>query len=358
MIAHEKKLLLTSKLFSPSFDKWVVVGAFNPAAVRLPNKKIMLYVRVAESFPKGKVMSCPVISSPEHFITINENIPVDKIREVSHGVLHLHSGECRLTSMSHFRPVILNKDGMSVDEVIDKPAFTGTAKEGHYGVEDPRIVKIGNLYYMTYVTISTHDGVCANLAVSKDLKKWKREGIIFSEQNKDVVLFPNKIKGKFVALHRPEGFFEFSKPSIWISYSPDIIYWGKERSIIQPRKRTWECDRVGAGAPPIKTSKGWLEIYHGVKTKGDRRVYSAGAVLFDLKNPEKIIARSPPNQPLLKPNRKWEKNGFVNDVIFPTGAVLDLNKKDLLIYSGGSDSVTSVTKVALKDVFKQMVKVK
>ena len=197
-------------------------------------------------------------------------------------------------------------------------------------------------------------GVSTSLAVSKNLEKWERKGIIFREQNKDVVLFNEKIKGKYVAFHRPEGFFEFSRPSIWISYSPDLVYWGREKSILQPRRDSWDSDRVGAGAPPIKTKKGWLLIYHGVRRKDDTTFYSAGAVLFDLKNPEKILARSPAKKPLIEPMKNYEKTGFMNNVIFPTGAIIDLKGKDLLIYCGGADSIVSVKKIRIDDILKSM----
>ena len=167
-------------------------------------------------------------------------------------------------------------------------------------------------------------------------------------------MFPEKIKGKYVALHRPQGFYVFSKPSIWVSYSPDLIYWGREKSIIKPRENSWESDKIGAGAPPIKTDKGWLLIYHGAEKKNKKRTYYAGVLLLDLKNPEKVIARSPPNKPLIRPVKSYEKKGFVDNVVFPTGAVPSLDGKDLLIYSGGADSVVSVKKISFKEIFKSM----
>lgn len=352
----KRHLLLQPKDFKPSHDKWKIAGALNPAAIRLPNKKIMLMVRVAEKFPaeKGKVVSCPIISSDVHYETKVEKIPANQVISVGEQTIHLKGGTCRLTTMSHFRKVILSKDGLNVEEITQKPAFTGTSYEGNYGVEDPRITKIGSKYYMTYVTVSTHEGVSTNLATSRRCVKWKRKGIIFREQNKDTVLLPGKCKNKYVALHRPEGFFEFSKPSIWIAYSPDTIYWGREKALLHPRPRAWDEIRIGSGPPPIKTKRGWLTIYHGVKQLKTGKVYSAGALLLDRKNPEKILARSPKNKPLFKPIKNWEKEGFVNQVVFPTGVIVDKNKKDLLIYYGGADSVVGVTKIGKDEIFDSM----
>lgn len=347
----KERLLLTPKDIKPSHQGWKVEGVINPAAIRHKIGKIILLVRIAEHHVhKGKMMHCPVIVSSDE--TKMEKISKKQILAHSGNVIFLKNGMCRLSTFSHLRKVILDEDGFEIEHIGENPFFTGNSHEGQYGVEDPRITKIDNKYLMTYVTISINEGVSTSLAVSADLNKWKRKGIIFREQNKDAVIFPEKINGKYVALHRPEGYFEFNKPSIWISYSKDLIYWGKEKSIIQPREKAWDNERIGSGCPPIKIKEGWLEIYHGVNKKGNRKTYNAGAILLDKKNPEKILARSPRKEPLFEPEASWEKNGFVNDVIFPTGIIHD--KNDLLIYHGAADSNTSVKKVKLKDILDHM----
>jgi len=351
------KLLLAPKDFKPSLEELEIDGVLNPAAIRLPNKKIMLYVRVAESYinrDSKKPWQFPIIISKDNYETISEEIPEEEIESRDRNVIYLKSGICRLTNISHFRKVILKEDGFKVESISQTPDFTGIPGDEEYGVEDPRITKIGSNYLMTYVSISKKNGISTSLVLSSDLKKWKRKGIIFSEQNKDCVLFPEKIDGKYVAFHRPETLFEFSKPGIWISHSKDLIYWGKEQSVLKPRLKSWESERVGSGAPPIKTEKGWLLLYHGVYLKNEKVVYSVGAALFDLKHPEKIIARSPQDKPLIKPLKPYEKKGYTSNVIFPTGAIQSLNKKDLVIYSGGADSVVSVQKIAIKDILKSM----
>ncbi len=350
------KLLLKRYDFKPSFKGWDVKGVLNPAAIRLPNKKIALFVRIAES-KDGKekgLKSCPVISSEADYKKHYGRISRGEAFKMGGNVVKVKDGVCKLSTISHFRKVIISEDGFKVEKIFQRPAYTGRKDSSAYGVEDPRIVKIGNKYIMTYVSIADREGVCTSLATSKDLIKWERHGIIFREQNKDAFLFPEKIGGEYVALNRPEGFFEFSKPSIWISHSKDLIYWGKEKSIMQPRENSWEENRLGGGAPPIKTKKGWLIIYHGVRNIKDNGVYSAGAALLDLKDPSKIIARSPKNNPLFKPTKKYEKEGFISNVVFPTGAVPTLDGKHLLIYSGGGDKVVSVRKISFKDIFKNM----
>jgi beta-1,2-mannobiose phosphorylase / 1,2-beta-oligomannan phosphorylase len=352
----ETKLLLKPEDFNPSFRDWKVYGVLNPAAIRLPNKKILLYVRVAESVVKKDEggFNCPMITSKKHFEVHYEKFPKRKIVRKKKKIVYLSDGTCRLPTISHFKRVVLDEAGFNVEKIGNFPSFLGRPRGSEYGVEDARFTKIGRKYLMTYVGVSVHEGVSTYLAESLNVRNWRRRGLIFREQNKDVVIFPEKIAGRYVALHRPETMFEFSKPSIWISYSPDLIYWGREKSILKPRKGTWEEERLGSGPPPLKTKKGWLLIYHGVKQEGDVSTYSVGAALLDLKNPEKVIARTSSKMPLLVPEYDYEKKGFISNVIFPTGLVMDLNGKDLFLYSGGADSVISVRKLVLKDVLDSM----
>jgi len=355
---EEDRLLLQPKDFKPSFKGWTVEGVLNPAAVRLPNKKIILYARIAESagVSHKNLMACPVISTEEDFRKHFHELHKGNVFKMGGNVVHLTDGICRLTTISHFRRIVLSEDGFTVEKIHQNPAFIGKIHDGRYGVEDPRIVYLEGegKYAMTYVIVNEKEGVCTSLALSKDLENWDRKGIIFREQNKDAFLFPEKIKGEYVALNRPEGFFEFSKPSIWISHSPDMIHWGNEKVVVQPRKDSWEEHRIGGGTPPVKTKKGWLIIYHGVRNIDDKTIYSAGALLLDLKDPSKVLARSPKDEPLLTPSSHYEKEGFIDNVVFPTGVIPTLDGKSLLIYSGGADKIISVKKVSIADIFKHM----
>ncbi len=358
VVEIEDKLLLRPSDFKPSFKNWKIEGVLNPGAERLPDGRIILYVRVAESVngasKKKGYVTCPVMSSEGQYKAQYQRVDKkDIIKKGLWGEMYLKDGTCRLPHISHFKRVILSKDGFNVDKIEQAPAFTGIPGEGDYGIEDPRITKIEGKYYMTYVGVSFRDGVSTYLAMSGDLFKWKRLGLIFREQNKDVILFPERINGLYVAFNRPESLFEFSKPSIWVSYSKDLIFWGRDRNLMRPR-RGWEEERLGAGAPPIKTKKGWLTIYHGVQGRDKGRTYSAGAVLLNLKNPEKIVARSPANDPLIRPDKMYEQTGYINNVVFPTDAVVSLDKKHLLIFAGGADSIVSVRKIAIEDVFKHL----
>ncbi len=352
----EQRLLLEPEDVKPSFKGWEVKGILNPAGVRLASKKIMLVARVAENSHQNDdpYMRCPVVISSKQYRTMGEKIHPDDVVAKDQNLIYLKDKTCRLKTFSHFRKVLLDETGFKVEKVFKEPSFHGTNKEGQYGVEDPRITEIVGSYYMTYVTVNKVEGVCTNLAVSKNLRNWERKGIIFREQNKDVALFPEKINGEYVALHRPEGSFEFSRPSIWISHSKDLVYWGKEKSIVGTREGYWESERVGGGSVPLKTKEGWLEIYHGVYEKRRQKVYSAGAVLLDLEEPERVLARTPKSKPLFKPERRYEKKGYINDVVFPTVTIPDLDGESLLVYSGGGDTVISVRKVFLQDILDSL----
>ena len=356
----ENKLLLTPKDVRPSFKGWVVKGVLNPGAIRLPDKKIALFVRVAEAAEKrdGGIMKCPVMIPKKEFRTAGKN---KGKRTVNGREVYFRYEPCRLPTISHVKKVIVDKEGFEIEKIEEKPTLTGRPDDGEYGIEDPRIVKIGKRYVMTYVSVGLDEGVCTSITHSENLQKWKRQGITFRQQNKDVFLFPEKIRGRYTVLHRPEGTFEFSKPHIWVSYSKELIYWGDDKVVLKGRQKGWDGDRIGGGAPPIKTNAGWLEIYHGVKCvksgKKERKIYCAGAALLDLKNPEKVIARSPENEPLFSPEEEYEKKGFISDVVFPSGAVRTLDGKSLLIYSGGADSVTTVKKIKIRDALNHMEKV-
>jgi beta-1,2-mannobiose phosphorylase / 1,2-beta-oligomannan phosphorylase len=353
------KLLLKPEDFEPSFPKWKVEGALNPGAIRMPDGKIMLLVRVAEtgSHKHGRAMKCPVmVSEKDTQVEYLEVQPTQIVMENESKVMFLKDGICRLPTISHLRRVILSEDGFKVEKIYQKPFFVGKEDDGDFGVEDARLTQIGNKYYMTYVGVSRYEGISTYLAESSDLNKWERKGLIFREQNKDAVLFPEKIDGEYVALNRPESTMHFTKPGIWISYSKDLVYWGRDKNVMRPREKSWESVRIGGGAPPLKTNKGWLIIYHGVKQVGQGSVYSAGAALLDLKHPKKIIARTSKDRPLFGPSNEHEKEGFIDNVVFPTGVVLSKDKKDLIIFSGGADSVITVRKISLKEILGSLKK--
>jgi predicted GH43/DUF377 family glycosyl hydrolase len=233
------------------------------------------------------------------------------------------------------------------------------------GVEDPRITKLDDFYYMTYVAYGTVDGETAPriaFARSQDLLHWQRMGLIrFSPlkveadhrilsfnlnvvPNKDAVLFPKKIEGKYCMLHRP--MFESSTgvpQSIWMSWSNDLSNWTDHRLVLAP-ELLWERVKIGAGTPPILTGEGWLVFYHGVEgaseSDPDRR-YHAGVLMLDLDDPGKILYRSP--RPVLSPESAEETTGVVNNVVFPCGAVISPSGQIEVYYGMGDRAIGLAT---------------
>lgn len=339
------RCLLRPEDLKPSQEDFRVVGVFNPG-VAATSKGVVLLVRVAET-PKER--RAGLIGLPRWNFDSNR-VSVDWVKEdevivVDPRVVRMRAtGLVRLTFISHLR-IVRSRDGREIDS-IDENRFEPAAPAEEFGVEDPRITPIENRFYITYVAVSRH-GAATALASTADFREFQRHGIIFCPENKDVVLFPERIDGKFLALHRPTTATPFSKPEIWLADSPDLIHWGGHESI-RTGGGDWEIGRIGAGVPPIRTREGWLEIYHGNDRRhGDSGIgtYSAGALLLDLENP-RLVRRSLGK--ILTPETEYERRGFVPNVIFPTGVVS--GDGTLLIYYGATDTVTAVVELKLGDI--------
>ena len=205
-----------------------------------------------------------------------------------------------------------------------------------YGVEDVRISQINDDFLLTYSVYSKH-GVRIGLAKTKDFKTVERISLITQSDLRNVVIFPEKINGMYVRLDRPHS--EISKWAIWISYSPDLIHWGNSKVIIKPEPYHWDEMKIGPGATPIKTDKGWLNIYHGVFETMAGAVYRLGVALHDLKDPSKVIGVA--DDWILQPEDPHEITGYVSNVVFTCGAVLE-DDGNIKIYWGGADSVMCV----------------
>ena len=221
------------------------------------------------------------------------------------------------------------------------------------GAEDPRVVCIDKLFYMTYTGYGNrYPGdfkIC--LATSKDLIHWDRKGVILDEKNKDGSLFPVKIDNNFVLIHRRSTGIHFTK-------TPDFKVYHEDKIIADITTNDWENFKIGLAGPPIETEEGWILIYHGVSKKlhnvGSKRPYrqySLGFMLLDKNDPYKVVYRQ--EDPILIPELSWEKfDGYVPNVVFSCGHAIIKNK--LFVYYGGGDSVTGLATVDMnefKDIF-------
>ena len=309
-------------------EGYKVVGAFNPGAITYGDE-IILLLRVAEKCePKQGYVSTPIYKfergeSYPAIMEFKEDDPDVKLKD-TRGVIY--KGQDFLSTMSHIR-LARSKDGVNFT-VKDKPFIYPVDESEKYGCEDARVTFIDGKYYINFTVVS-EDSWSTALAVTEDFVTIERKGIIFHPENKDVAIFPEKVKGKYIALHRPNN-SGFGKASIWYSESPDLLHWGNHKCIARPRDMKWESMKIGGGAPPIKTTDGWLIIYHG---KGDNSLYSLFCLLLDLNEPSKIVRRA--DTPLLTPTESFEKEGFFGNVVFTNGVVEKDGK--VYVYYGASD---------------------
>jgi len=293
---------------------------------------------------------------------------------------HSSIGYCRL-------------DGpMTIAERWDKPFMVPEFEYESHGVEDPRIVKIDDLFYMTY---TGYDGTNARgaLATSKDLRHFKKQGIIvppityaefvflvesagkvnenyYIDRNfyykkadpekkmilwdKNVIFFPRKINGKLVFLHRIRPGIQLvsvkNLKKLTIAFWENYFLNLQEHIVLDP-VYAHESSYIGSGCPPIETEHGWLLIYHGVEETNKGFVYSACAALLDLNDPSKVLARLP--YALFSPEYKWELKGVVNNVVFPTGTALFGNT--LFIYYGAADTYIACASVSLSELVAELL---
>jgi predicted GH43/DUF377 family glycosyl hydrolase len=321
-----------------------VIGVFNPGVVRWRERTVIL-ARIAERPQEVRVRYTPHPSWKPGEGYVVDWVPNEHLESRDPRVVkHVKTRLVRLTFLSHLR-VFFSSDGRTVDE--EGSTFLPADEMEEFGLEDPRITRIGERFYITYVSVSRH-GPATALASTADFKTIERHGIIFCPENKDVVLLPEKVNGEYVALHRPLGDMPFSRPEMWIARSHDLLQWGKHKYLFGGAG-DWEDGRVGAGAPPLAVTGGWLEVYHGNRSPqvvGDVGAYCAGAMLLDKDDPGRVLKVS--RDAILEPQESFENEGFVDKVIFPTGIVEENDR--LLIYYGASDKYCAMVEVARDDV--------
>jgi len=213
-----------------------------------------------------------------------------------------------------------------------------------HGVEDPRITYIDGEYLITYSAYSRY-GVRIGLAKTRDFKELERVALITEADYRNVVIFPEKFNGLYARLDRPHS--DISPWSIWISYSPDLKFWGESKVIMRPVMYHWDEMKIGPGAPPIKTSRGWLSIYHGVFPTMDGSVYRLGVALHDLIDPSIIIGVC--DKWILQPEEMYEIAGYVHNVVFTCGAIPEPDGT-VKIYWGGADKVMCVGEAVIEEL--------
>jgi len=242
-----------------------------------------------------------------------------------------------------------SKDGYHF-EIEDELAMTPSDEEPFKtyesrGVEDPRITEVDGDFFFFYTAYSKY-GPRLGLAKTKDFRRIERICLASEVENKDAVLFPEKIGGQYARLDRPVA-FGGGKADIWLSFSNDLVHWGGSKVVMEVRAGHWDHDRIGASVPPIKTEAGWLEIYHGVKNVAGGPIYRLGTALLDLEDPSKVVCRG--ECPILSPHELYERVGDVFNVVFSCGAVVE-DTGEVKIYYGAADTCICAATMTLEEL--------
>ncbi|HUV41239.1 MAG TPA: glycoside hydrolase family 130 protein [Sedimentisphaerales bacterium] len=337
--------VIQPKDIKPSRDDFEVIGVFNAGVARF-HDRILLLLRVAERplSKRSDVVLAAFYDAESDSITLKEFEKDDAETDFSDPRLIVTAAGTYLTSISHLR-LAESTNGINF-RIEPAPSLKPANAYETFGLEDPRITLIGDTYYITYVAVSSM-GMTACLASTKDFVNFQRHGVIFCPDNKDVALFPEKIGDKYYALHRPVSPL-FNNYQIWLAESADLLCWGNHRILIGQRPNGWEDRKVGAGAVPVKTAHGWLEVYHAAD-RNNR--YCLGAVLLDTEQPWRVLARTA--KPILEPDCDYEKKGFFGNTIFTCGLLYDDNK--LGIYYGAADTTICYAELPLEYVLASLL---
>lgn len=243
--------------------------------------------------------------------------------------------------------VARSADGFTNWEIDPTPTLEAnqSSREERWGLEDPRIIWLEEQkkFAITYVSFS-EGGPVVSLAITNNFKTFARLGSLLPPEDKDACLLPRRFRGRFALIHRP---IVRGEAHMWISFSPDLKHWGDHRLMIKTRHAYWDCHRVGLACQPIETQQGWMLFYHGVRITAGGAIYRVGLALLDLEEPWRVLRRG--DEWILGPRASYERIGDVNDVIFPTGAIVHKETDKINLYYGAADCTVAVATANLSD---------
>lgn len=311
----------------PSHPGLQIACLLNPGVFRFEGRTWLL-LRVAERPPQqpGKV-SFPVLENGQtrimEFDAADPDLDTRDPRE------YKYKGVGYLSTLSHLR-LVCSEDGVTFRDP-GLPPLVGANEHESFGVEDCRVATLPDgRFVLTYTAVSAN-GYGPGMRVTRDWRTFEHYGMVLPPSNKDCAVFEEKVNGEYLCLHRPSGVI-VGGHYMWLARSPDLRHWGGNVCIARTRPGMWDSARIGAGAAPIRTEHGWLAIYHGAN---ERNQYCLGAMLFDLKDPAKVIARSA--EPIMEPLAEYERQGFFGNVVFTNGHLV--KGDEVTIYYGASDTV-------------------
>jgi predicted GH43/DUF377 family glycosyl hydrolase len=322
----------------PSLPGMKVECLLNPGVFRF-RRQTWLLLRVAERPEQKEGKTSLPIFAPSGEVKIMEFDNADPKLDRSDPRVFNYDGVDYLSTLSHLR-ALASLDGVRFAE-NGVPPILGRGELESFGIEDCRVTQIDSTYFLTYTEVSPN-GVGVGLRSTTDWHHLESHGMIFPPHNKDCAIFSERIAGKYYALHRPSS-PNFGGNYIWLAESPDLKHWGDHRCLARSRPGMWDCARVGAGAAPIRTPDGWLEIYHGADSQ---HRYCLGALLLDLEQPWKVLARS--QAPIMEPVADYERNGFFGKVVFTNGHLVEGDT--LTLYYGAADSVICGAYFSIREI--------
>lgn len=339
----------------PSIEGCEVECVLNPGAFRFQNKT-WLILRVAEKFKTSEedknfyaIVYNPTTKGGVEILGVAPNSPdfeyIDKRGFKYQGIIYP-------TTTSHLR-LAYSEDNYHF-HISERPVLLGIDPLEEFGMEDCRVAKIDQTYYLTYTSVSRHNfGV--SMVSTDDWQTFRHYGMILAPSNKDCAIFPQRIGEFYYAMHRPTLTNNPKDPwsgrHVWLQKSTNLRYWGDHTPLFSARPGMWDSKRIGAGDSPHLLPEGWLEIYHGVN---DEDHYCLGAILFDRDDPSKVLKRS--HYPIMKPTEPYEQKGFYGKVVFTNGTLLEGDS--ILVYYGAADKVVCGARISLEEIFKSFKPIK
>lgn len=224
--------------------------------------------------------------------------------------------------------------------------------EEHWGIEDPRITRVGDEYFIVYTGFSLN-GPLVCLAVTRDFVGFDRRGVLLPPEDKDAALFPTLFGGRWGLIHRPSPVMSGLGTHIWLSWSPDLRHWGDASALLPARRGGWwDANKIGLGPPPLLCDQGWLICYHGVRVTSSGSIYRLGLALLDREHPDVVITRG--DEWVFGPHAPYERTGDIPDVVFPCGWILREDGDTIDMYYGAADSVVCLATASLAQLLDHL----
>lgn len=339
----EENPLFTPGRIKPGGDEVMVESVINPGVFRF-KKKIWLLARVVER-ARQTAGWVNIATRPDGDIEVIRFSHSDPELDWSDSRRIVHARTRYPSTLSHLR-LLCSDDGKDFHLAEDFEPILGDAGLGEYGVLDCRVTEINEVYYLTYTMVSA-DGTGVGLIQTRDWRRLERKGMIFPPSNQHCAIFEEKIRDRYFALHCPGGSRDSAGNAIWIAESPDCVHWGHHTCVAKTREGMWDSARVGAGCSPVQTPQGWLAIYHGVN---DQNRCCLGALLLDLSEPSRVIARSA--APFMEPTEPYE-SGANGSGVFTNGHLVNGDK--LQLYYGAGAQVICGAEFSIKEILGSLV---